>query len=384
MDFRKDVLAVTLSVYSSQAIAVVIVDEDFESYASDAEFHNNWVGVAGTYSPGTQTEVEAQFQLTQLNDPNADFNGDSIINLADYTIWRDNLGATGASQAMGDANLDGTVDSTDYTAWKSSFGSGPPPTGQGNVVEHLINYSNTDSSAGPTKVPDGIVVYQQTLNPNNTVDGSVYPSETEPVVVGVDMFVDSGLQRNTLGLRNVYEGSGDLDLVELGLYNSEGRGFAMRAALWQGSSPGWQYFDFDPSYDLNEDGTVTQSEIRSEFGDAWHRWEATITATSITATVDLNRDGINNATGEPGVDATLVFDQETNAGFALNYGFNNLRFGGPSSLYTTAHTYFDNIYLEGPQDELTGGAVVANVPEPSTIVLLALAVGGIWIGRRRS
>ncbi len=48
---------------------------------------------------------------------NADFNGDSIVNLADYTVWRDNLGGTGA-----DANGDDQTDLEDYAIWKQQFG----------------------------------------------------------------------------------------------------------------------------------------------------------------------------------------------------------------------------------------------------------------------
>jgi hypothetical protein len=56
----------------------------------------------------------------------ADFNGDGVIDAADYTIWRDNLGLlTGATQSTGDANGDGAVDTTDYSLWRSSFGTSP-------------------------------------------------------------------------------------------------------------------------------------------------------------------------------------------------------------------------------------------------------------------
>jgi hypothetical protein len=53
----------------------------------------------------------------------ADFNLDGVVDAADYTVWRDNLGvATGALQSTGDANGDGAVDSADYLLWRSDFG----------------------------------------------------------------------------------------------------------------------------------------------------------------------------------------------------------------------------------------------------------------------
>lgn len=57
---------------------------------------------------------------------NGDFNGDGTVDLADYTVWRDNLGRTGELLvADGDANGDGVVDTADYGVWKSQFGSMP-------------------------------------------------------------------------------------------------------------------------------------------------------------------------------------------------------------------------------------------------------------------
>ncbi|WP_425400141.1 PQQ-dependent sugar dehydrogenase [Aeoliella sp.] len=50
-----------------------------------------------------------------------DFNGDGVVNLADYTVWRNTLGATGIGQAA-DGNGDGIVDETDYRIWKDHGG----------------------------------------------------------------------------------------------------------------------------------------------------------------------------------------------------------------------------------------------------------------------
>ncbi|WP_425395367.1 LamG domain-containing protein [Aeoliella sp.] len=51
-----------------------------------------------------------------------DFNGDSVVNLADYTVWRNNLG--GSESALNDnGSGNGTVGAEDYTLWKQNFGS---------------------------------------------------------------------------------------------------------------------------------------------------------------------------------------------------------------------------------------------------------------------
>ncbi|QDU56864.1 PEP-CTERM sorting domain-containing protein [Aeoliella mucimassa] len=50
-----------------------------------------------------------------------DYNGDGTVNLADYTVWRDNLGAS-ESVLANPGNDNGIVDTGDYTAWKQNFG----------------------------------------------------------------------------------------------------------------------------------------------------------------------------------------------------------------------------------------------------------------------
>jgi len=54
--------------------------------------------------------------------PTTDYNGNGVVDAADYTVWRDNLGATGVGQAQGDGDGDGSITQTDYDLWKSQFG----------------------------------------------------------------------------------------------------------------------------------------------------------------------------------------------------------------------------------------------------------------------
>ncbi len=50
-----------------------------------------------------------------------DYNGDGVVDAADYTVWRDNLGSTSNLSADGDGS--GTVDGADYLVWKANYGS---------------------------------------------------------------------------------------------------------------------------------------------------------------------------------------------------------------------------------------------------------------------
>ena len=54
-----------------------------------------------------------------------DFNGDGVVDAADYPIWRDNLGTSFDLNGNGDESGDsaGVVDEADYALWRSEFGS---------------------------------------------------------------------------------------------------------------------------------------------------------------------------------------------------------------------------------------------------------------------
>jgi hypothetical protein len=51
-----------------------------------------------------------------------DYNHNGIVDAADYTVWRDSLGRTGAGLAA-DGNGNGIVDQADFNVWKSNFGN---------------------------------------------------------------------------------------------------------------------------------------------------------------------------------------------------------------------------------------------------------------------
>ena len=54
-----------------------------------------------------------------------DYNGNGIVDAADYTVWRDHLGQSFALQNRDPANGSGPISAADYTSWKSNFGRMP-------------------------------------------------------------------------------------------------------------------------------------------------------------------------------------------------------------------------------------------------------------------
>lgn len=59
-----------------------------------------------------------------------DYNGDAVVNLADYTVWRDHLGST--VSLPGDLTP-GSVTAADYEVWKTHFGQVFPPAALANT-----------------------------------------------------------------------------------------------------------------------------------------------------------------------------------------------------------------------------------------------------------
>jgi hypothetical protein len=54
-----------------------------------------------------------------------DFNQDGLVDAADFVVWRNSVGQTGAGLAA-DGNGDGTVNQTDHALWRANFGLGVP------------------------------------------------------------------------------------------------------------------------------------------------------------------------------------------------------------------------------------------------------------------
>ncbi len=55
-----------------------------------------------------------------------DYNDDGVVNLADYSVWRDALGQTVSQRTRADGNGDGVISADDYGVWKSNFGQQIP------------------------------------------------------------------------------------------------------------------------------------------------------------------------------------------------------------------------------------------------------------------
>jgi hypothetical protein len=78
-----------------------------------------------------------------------DYNGDGVVDAADYVIWRDNQGVASPSFYDGDGNNDGLVNDADYQIWRANFGF----TGNKDFCSDLnrdgvVNFSDSSNMVG--------------------------------------------------------------------------------------------------------------------------------------------------------------------------------------------------------------------------------------------
>lgn len=62
-----------------------------------------------------------------------DYTGDGAIDAADYTAWRDQLGAVGPTLAA-DGNRNRVVDATDFQLWRANYGAAVAPPASGRAT----------------------------------------------------------------------------------------------------------------------------------------------------------------------------------------------------------------------------------------------------------
>jgi hypothetical protein len=341
-------LALALTLMAPASADTTIVNENFESYADQTALKATWVPTIGNGSAAAgAADVDDGYLIAPSSVP--------VVDPANY------------------------------------------PGIQGQAVDHI---GATASSPGEVNQYGGII--NQPLG-NNPAFQLAQPDANHKIVLSYDLFDGaSGNERMSLGLRNVSVSGATVstaNLLEMGLYNSNsadetvvgapvtagnavstdpgfysGRGYAVRVNLFGTPAapyqhqPDWQYFRTegetwggqalgDLGFDAGLDRTTDTDSVVTigDIGRGWHHYEATITNTTVTVTLDLFRDGLRNTSkdpvtpggddrpGSPGVDARLVFPIPAGAS-----GFNALRFGGPSGLLSggTGLTAFDNISLK--------------------------------------
>jgi len=90
---------------------------------------NGWTGTngSGIFNRITTTATDPDTVTALTGGPGlpGDFNDDGVVDAADFTTWRDHLGATDESAIHDNGDHMNGVDAADYDVWKENFGMPP-------------------------------------------------------------------------------------------------------------------------------------------------------------------------------------------------------------------------------------------------------------------
>ena len=107
-------------------------DNGFDEYYARVTVADGRLTLAA--GPGSVIPRLAYIEINSFTPPAlaGDFNGNGEVDAADYTVWRDSLGANVATPYMGaDGNGNGVIDQADYDVWLANFGTTLPSPGGG-------------------------------------------------------------------------------------------------------------------------------------------------------------------------------------------------------------------------------------------------------------
>ena len=81
-------------------------------------------------------QIEAARSLLNQAAPLGDYNGDGLVNMSDYNVWRNAYGTSTIIHGSGaDGDYNGTIDLGDYLVWRKSFSAGGAGAGFAAIPE---------------------------------------------------------------------------------------------------------------------------------------------------------------------------------------------------------------------------------------------------------
>lgn len=91
---------------------------------------------SGTNSPTNFGNISGSVNLSTPS-PTGDYNGNHVVDAADYAVWRKTLTNSASPAGSGaDGDSSGTIGPGDYTFWRARFGNAAP--GAGSLVGGLV------------------------------------------------------------------------------------------------------------------------------------------------------------------------------------------------------------------------------------------------------
>ncbi|MEX2092195.1 MAG: dockerin type I domain-containing protein [Pirellulales bacterium] len=295
------------------------------------------------------TVVAAGVQYAHRGLPNVlrfpgDYNDNGSVDAADYTVFRDTLGASVARGSGADANGDLTITDADYNIWKTRFGSDTSLAGfpfkpdnlADGVSEALLGPNLPGLAQGQLVDSTYALGANGGCNADNSGAGCV-AKELEFVLP-----IDAADPNNAENHRN-FTNSVDL---QLGFDNSNTVGVS-------GAGP-----YTDPTTENPQDVT-----------------------SGLEFSIPLSQ--IGNPTGDVKL---TIFVNGTGHDFGANqFAGEGILFGNVGNLWPNLEVEFlGNQFVTVQQPILVGAGGVAGVPEPTSALLafVSLIVGGAMVRRR--
>jgi len=131
-----------------------------ESYLTNNSGVSNsaTIGLGAAYNASVNAQ-DLVFQYGAILDaaaaPTGDYNGNGVVDAADYTVWRDNFGA---SITLPNDSTPGSVTQDDFTEWKNNFGNAGGPSGPGTLVQGFVRYVGGAGSASAVPEPNSVLL----------------------------------------------------------------------------------------------------------------------------------------------------------------------------------------------------------------------------------
>ncbi len=102
----------------------------FASIPTDGEMSLNYTsaGVLTTARNSPRNYANQGDTLTP-----GDYNGNRVVDAADYALWRDTVSQTPPAGTGADGSANGTIDTADFDFWKARFGNAAPGSAAGAV-----------------------------------------------------------------------------------------------------------------------------------------------------------------------------------------------------------------------------------------------------------
>jgi len=357
--------------------------------------------------------------------PLGDYNLDTSVNAADYTIWRNTLGSTTDFRANGTNEGDSLdiIDQADYDYWKERFGNVGRAAGAASPTQSVFKVEFLDAGDAvlathtidlrddPTTEAWRTQSLAGLVSPAGTTQARVTAAVTDMVAscssdcaAGQDIFLDnfSLLDTDLFGGQKLVNG----DLNELGApagfviekTSEDNLSFAGAASfaahdggvgMWLRSfnggnakilqtvaaTPGADY-DFS-AWSKWEEGYIDLDPIHPEVQTTMTLEYLDASSAVIGSPIELLLDTVQEGDGmwrqftvDGGTAPANAAFVRVSAG-AINMGDSGVN---PQS------AFFDDFALV---ETLPGAGSLATVPEPGTLLLLSIALGVIGAGRRR-